>query len=473
MKILKRVSEYSRNKETMSTFLKGIILLFAVVFQTVIYCQQEESKSFFEELKKDPFFKVVDAIKKTIDELRKNPNIDCVTRVAIEYIDFGIFEISWDPYKFDKDNPQRKVLLGNHYLALVNSYIILERINTYADVILKAVENNDKKTLERIAKNLIKYVIISFNLKNIVKEPCSNLEEFYIKQIFGFGECADTLASQRGFKALREEINKIFPQTRIDTVICNCSNIYPLDRVYWISMLHDIPVSVQITKKEDLLDPEKKKGFLVYDKFNSTFMQIWLATLSYEFPNIYKKMLKNVIEFGKGLVEESIGKCQEICRNEQDNEFTQPLELKAEKVFKLPEDDFGKKCIKDYNKYIVVAPQCKEIPDLERCKKQLYYTTLYYNYLYRSSEESNGRSIAFWCELFKDNFKIFPFYEDSVCSKCVYLEICKCDQIKKIKEERAKEEKEERLDCSEEILSDRFFVDMPRFKKACFPEQVK
>lgn len=446
---------------------------YITIFSLVSFCLYIKSQeSFFDALKKDPFFKTIDAVKKTIDNLRKLPNIDCLTRVAIEYIDFGIFEISWDPYKFDKGNPQRNLLLANHYLAMMNSYIILERINTYADVILKAVNNNDEKTLERVAKNLIKYVIISFNLKDIVKEPCSSLEPFFIKKLFGFGECADILASREGFRTLREEINKTFPNTRIDTVICNCSNIYPLDRVYWISMLHDIPAIISVPE-EDLEDPEKKKGTLVYDKFNSTFMQVWLATLSFEFPNVYKKMLKNVIKFGKGLVEESIKKCQNTCRDERDNEFTNPLELKPKEVFKIPEDDFGTKCIKDYEKYIVVSDKCAQIQDIDRCKKQAYFTALYYNYLYRSYETANGRSIAFWCDLFKDNFKIFPFYDDSICGKCVYLDICKCEQIKKIKEERAKEEKEDRLDCSTEILSDRFFVDMPRFKKACFPQEKK
>ncbi len=445
---------------------KGVIVFSFILF--LLYLNGGES--FFEALKKDPFFKTVDAIKKTIDKLRKEPDIDCITRVAIEYIDLGIFEISWDPYKFDKNNPQRKLLLANHYLAMMNSYIILERINTYADVLLKAVESDDKKTLERIAKNLIKYVIISFNLKDIVKEPCSSLEPFYIKQLYGFGECVDILASREGFKALREELNKIFPQTKIDTVVCNCQNIYPLDRVFWISMLHDIPEVVEV-KKEDLEDPAKKKGSLVYDKFNSTFMQMWLATLSFEFPNVYKKMLKNVIDFGKELVKEAIDKCNQTCKDENDSELTKPLELKPNEVFKVPEDDFGKKCIKDYEKYVVTSEQCKEIKDIERCKKQLYYTLLFYNYIYRSDETTNGRSIAFWCDLFKDQFKIFTFYDDDTCSKCAYLDICKCDQIKKIKEERKKEEDEDNLNCEDEILSDRFFVDMPRFKKACFPEE--
>ncbi|MFN7182503.1 MAG: hypothetical protein ACK4NF_07485, partial [Planctomycetota bacterium] len=109
------------------------------------------------------------------------------------------------------------------------------------------------------------------------------------------------------------------------------------------------------------------------------------------------------------------------------------------------------------------SEQCKDFAEIEKCKKQLYYLTLYYNYIY------NERSIAFWCDLFKNNFKIFTFY-DSECSKCAYLDICKCEEIKKIDEERKKEEKDELLNCAEEILSDRFFVDMPRFKKACFPD---
>ncbi|MFN7181976.1 MAG: hypothetical protein ACK4NF_04795, partial [Planctomycetota bacterium] len=272
-------------------------------------------ESFFDALRKDPFFKTIEAIKKTLDNLKKKPGLDCLSRVAIEYIDLGLFELSWDPYKFDKNNPQRNLLLSNHYLAMMNSYIILERINTYADILLKAIERNEHATLERITKNLIKYVIISFKLKDIVKGDCSNLTSFYIKELYGFGECFDNVSSGEGFKALKEKINKIFPRTQIDTVICNCENIYPFDRVFWISMLHDIPESVEA---KDLHDPDRKKGVLAYDKFNSTFMQLWLATLSFEFPDIYEKMMKKVKEFGKELVDYSISKCKQVCEEEQD-----------------------------------------------------------------------------------------------------------------------------------------------------------
>ncbi len=439
-----------------------IVYKLCIIFCSILF-QLYAGESFFDALKKDPFFKTIDTIKKTIDKLKKNMKIDCVTKVAIEYIDLGLFELSWDPYKFDKNNPQRKILLSNHYLAMMNGYIILERINTYADTIIKAIERKDEETLKRIAKNLIKYVIISFNLKDLVKGECSSLSRFYIKELYGFGECVDSFSSTEGFKAINKEINKIFPQTKIDTVICNCNNVYPLDRVYWISMLHDIPEGIEVTK-EDLEDPEKKKGSLAYDKFNSSFMQFWLATLSFEFPSVYEKLINKVKEFGAGLVEQSVQKCKATCVGDEDNEFTKPLELKPEEVFKIPEDDFGKKCIKDYEKFIVISEKCKDMKEIDKCKKQLYFTILYYNYIYKN------RSIAFWCELFRDNFKIFTFY-DSACSKCAYLDICKCNEIKNIQKERKEEEEEDLLICEDEILSDRFFVDMPRFKKACFPEQ--
>jgi hypothetical protein len=439
-----------------------IILVISLILSLFLYAGE---KSFFDAIKKDPFYKVIMSIEKTIQKISKYPNIDCLTKVAIEYIKLGIAELTWDPYsfKFEKDNPQRKLLLENYTLALMVSYILLERINTYADVLLSAVETNNEAILEKIGVNIIKYIIISFDLKKIVKTPCSDLRAFMIKELFGFGECADSISSREGFKALREQINKEFPQTKIDTTVCNCKNIYPLDRVYWVSLLHDIPEQINVTD-EDLQDEEKKKGALVYDKFNSTFMHLWLATMAYEFPHIYQKMLKEVKKFGKGLIESSVASCEKICKGEESEELTKPLELDPKEVFKIPESDFGKKCIKEYEKFVVTSPKCMEdkTVDMQQCKQQLYTTLLYYNYIY------NERSIAFWCELFANTFKIFTFY-DSNCSTCAYLDICKCDQIKKIQEERKKEEKENMLDCAEEILKDRFIVDMPRFAKACFP----